>query len=123
MRRILCAEDDEQLGDLIKWSLGSIGHSVETVPDGQAAFERIAADPARFHVLLTDHQMPRLNGLGLVRKLREIPFAGRILVQSGSLSSEEVRHYQALGVDAVLQKPVQISALVSAVCAVLATFE
>src|ERR1035438_6156934 len=101
--RILCAEDHELICEVLKKALSGAGHDVECVfdgqaawerlsanplafdllitdhqIDGQAAWERLSANPLAFDVLITDHQMPHLSGLELVRKLRETAFAGWI---------------------------------------------
>jgi two-component system chemotaxis response regulator CheY len=105
--KILCAEDHEQICELLKKVLSEAGHEVECVFDGQAAWERLSADLSAFDVLITDHQMPRLSGLGLVQRLRETPFAGRIVVESGNLTPELEEAFRALRVDRIVHKPIR----------------
>jgi CheY-like chemotaxis protein len=102
--KILCAEDNEQICELLKKALSDAGHEVECVFDGQAAWDRLSADLSAFDILVTDHQMPHLSGLGLVQKLRETVFAGRIIVESGNLTSELEAAFRALRVDRIVQK-------------------
>jgi CheY-like chemotaxis protein len=102
--RILCAEDHEQICELLKKVLSDAGHHVECVFDGQAAWERLSADPLGFEVLITDYQMPCLNGLDLVRKVRGTAFAGRIVVESGNLTPEIEAAFHALKVDRIVRK-------------------
>ena len=54
--------------DLLRTLLRLKAHEVETFPDGQAAFESI---DERFDLVLSDVQMPRLDGISLCKKLRE----------------------------------------------------
>ena len=103
--RILCAEDHELICEVLKKALSGAGHHVECVFDGQAAWERLSANPLAFDVLITDHQMPHLSGLELVRKLRETAFAGRIIVESGNLTPELEDAFRALVVDRIIRKP------------------
>lgn len=103
--RILCAEDHEQICELLKKVLTAEGHEVECVFDGQAAWDRLSVDLSAFDVLITDHQMPRLSGLGLVQKLRGTAFAGRIVVESGNLTPELEEAFRALRVDRIVRKP------------------
>lgn len=66
---------------------------------------RIGATARPFDVVITDHRMPRMTGLQLVRRLRAQDFAGKILVLSGYLSDEDIRAYEELNVDMMMSKP------------------
>ena len=105
--RILCAEDHELICELLGKALSDAGHQVECVLDGQAAWERLCTEPTAFDVLITDHQMPHLSGLELVRKLRETAFAGWIIVESGNLTPELEDAFRALVVDRIVRKPLR----------------
>ncbi len=102
--RILCAEDNEHIAEILKKVLSDAGHEVECVLDGQAAWDRLSVDPSAFDLLITDHQMPRLSGLGLVKKTRATVFSGRIIVESGNLTPEIEKAYLALRVDRIVGK-------------------
>lgn len=104
-RRILYADDVRELREVARISLAREGHRIECVEDGLAAFERITADPA-FDLVITDHHMPRLNGLKLVQLLRASAYRGRILVFSSELDPRVTAQYRAAGVDRILFKPV-----------------
>jgi PAS domain S-box-containing protein len=65
--RILFAEDNSDMRDYIRRLLAE-RYEVETVADGQAALERILANPP--DLVLADVMMPRLDGFGLVHRLR-----------------------------------------------------
>jgi CheY-like chemotaxis protein len=103
---ILYAEDVRELRNLTRLVLTSEGHLVECVVDGQFALERLKADPTRFDLLITDHHMPRMNGLELVQHARAIKFTGRIIVFSSELGEQVPAAYRALGVDGILAKPI-----------------
>ena len=104
--RVLYADDMSEMRDLLGILLGREGHVVETVADGDLAWERLAADPTAFDLLVTDHHMPRVNGLELVTRVRRLPFAGKILVLSSEISPQVRAAYAAQRVDEVLEKPV-----------------
>src|SRR5438270_3845170 len=55
--------------------------------------------------VITDHRMPRMGGLQLVRQLRTQNFGGKILVLSAHLSDEDIRAYEDLSVDMMMSKP------------------
>lgn len=114
-RRILCADDNTAIGDILVRLFSTAGHSVEHVADGLEAWERLSANIGHFDVLVTDNQMPGLNGLELVELLRQTDFLGRIIVHSGSLSAKEVAGYRALRVDSIVAKATQAEELLGIV--------
>lgn len=105
--RILCAEDHEQICEILKKVLSEAGHVVECFFDGRAAWERISADLAAFDVVLTDYQMPLMDGLELVRRLRSAAYVGRIIIHSGNLTPEIEKAFHMLNVDRIVRKTVR----------------
>lgn len=108
--RILYADDMRELRDVARIAFSRDGHSIECVDDGQDALARLAENPA-FDLIITDHHMPKLNGLELVRCLREQAFPGKIMVFSSELSETVAREYRQKRVDQILYKPVFPSTL------------
>jgi DNA-binding NarL/FixJ family response regulator len=66
---------------------------------------KIGASRRPFDVVITDHRMPRMSGLELVRRLRKREFKGKILVLSAHLSDEDIHAYEDLEVDMMMSKP------------------
>ncbi|MBK7721458.1 MAG: response regulator [Austwickia sp.] len=67
--RVLVADDDSDIRDLVTFKLEQGGYVVEPVSDGVQAWESICASPPRLAVL--DVMMPGLSGLDVLRKLRD----------------------------------------------------
>ncbi len=67
--RVLVADDDGDIRDLVTFKLEQGGYTVEPVSDGVQAWESISAAPPRLAVL--DVMMPGLSGLDVLRKLRD----------------------------------------------------
>ena len=109
--RVLCVDDDPVTQRILVAALVRPGFSVECVGDGQDALERFAGDARGFDVLVTDHQMPRVDGLELVRRLRGRGFAGAVIVVSALVTGADGAAYRSLGAAAVLDKPINIVAL------------
>ena len=68
MARILLADDDAALRDVVRRALVSEGHDVAIAQDGQEALDLLLASPSAFDLLLSDVHMPALDGLSLGQK-------------------------------------------------------
>ncbi len=108
--RILYADDVPELRNLLQVMFERDGHLIECHPDGQSALTRINENHD-FDLVITDHHMPRMNGLEFVEQLRAQSFRGKIMVFSSELSPSIADKYVRLGVDRILYKPVYPSAL------------
>lgn len=68
---ILTVDDSPSMRKMVSFTLTGAGYQVVEAIDGVDAFEK--AQSQSFDLVLTDQNMPRLDGLGLTRKLREHP--------------------------------------------------
>lgn len=68
---ILTVDDSPSMRKMVSFTLIGAGYQVVEAIDGVDAFEKAQTQP--FDLVLTDQNMPRLDGLGLTRKLREHP--------------------------------------------------
>lgn len=84
---ILHVDDDPALGDLLKTYLerdrSDIDCTVETETDPTRALDRIAADDSSFDCVITDYNMPQMNGIEFVEAVRESHPTLPILLFSG----------------------------------------
>jgi CheY-like chemotaxis protein len=113
--RVLCADDNLRVLDMLAKRLKSAGHLVEVATDGRAAVTRVENDPNYFHVIVTDTRMPRLDGFGLVEEARSAGYQGKIIVFANALTEEDRQRYQELRVDRVIDKPDKNDELVGAI--------
>jgi two-component system, OmpR family, response regulator len=67
--RILVADDEGDIRDLLTFKLGQAGYTVQAVGNGTQALAAIEADPPDLAVL--DFMMPGLSGIDVLRKIRE----------------------------------------------------
>ena len=114
-KRILYVDDMRELREVAKLALSRVGHQVETVADGNEAFELISGQGNTYDLVISDHHMGGMNGLELVMKLREIKYPGRIAIVSSEMGVDIAEEYRRLGVDRILYKPVELSELRSLV--------
>jgi two-component system chemotaxis response regulator CheY len=103
---ILYADDVQQLRELLGLILKREGHRSETVENGVAAHAKLSRPGAAYDLLITDHHMPQMNGLELVRRTRALAFPGKIIVFSSETSPLVLDEYRQLNVDLILCKPV-----------------
>ena len=103
--QILVVEDEKALAHMIAMVLGGPASKVVRAANGFEALMKIGVAPRPFDVVITDHRMPRMGGLELVRRLRAKGFAGKILVLSGELLDEDISAYEELNVDMMMSKP------------------
>jgi CheY-like chemotaxis protein len=113
--RVLCADDNARVLDMLAKTLESAGHHVEVATDGRAAVMRVAKDPSYFQLIVTDTRMPRLDGFGVVQEARSAGYQGKIIIFANSLSPEDRQRYRELRVDRVIDKPGKTGELVGAV--------
>jgi CheY-like chemotaxis protein len=102
---LLMAEDEPDLAAVMEDYLKEAGYRVTKAADGMEALEVLPT--ASFDLLLTDIRMPRLDGVKLVRRVRQTHPSMPIVVFSGYMTEEDRRSLGRLGVpdDAVLEKP------------------
>ncbi len=112
---VLLAEDTALVSATIVALLGVAGHNVTAASDGEEAWELFARRGEDFDVLLTDYNMPRLNGGDLIQRVKAAGFAGRIVLVSGYLTMEKLEELKKLGAHAVLRKPFTPAHLLAAI--------
>jgi two-component system response regulator PhoP len=103
--QILVVEDEKAVAHMIAMVLGGPAAKVAKARNGWEALIKVGATAQPFDVVITDHRMPRMGGLQLVRQLRAQNFGGKILVLSAHLSDEDIRAYEELSVDMMMSKP------------------
>src|SRR4051794_14987319 len=80
--RILVAEDEENLAQILSTFLRSRGHHVVCVGDGKSALQSVRDEA--FDVALVDIVMPEMDGLETLRHLRNEPDPPQVIVITGN---------------------------------------
>jgi len=110
MAKLLVVDDEKNLRLVIQRELTRQGHEAEMAPDGQAAWELMEARD--FDVLLCDINMPRLDGMGLLRRLKEkMSNAPEVIMLTGQGTVETAIEAMKLGAYDYLTKPYRIAEL------------
>jgi PAS domain S-box-containing protein len=109
---ILLAEDNETNRDVMRQQLGLLGYAVEEAHDGQIALAMWRS--GRYALLLTDCEMPNLDGFGLSEAIRrEEPPGTRmpIIAVTANAMQGESQRCKVHGMDDYLTKPLRMHAL------------
>ncbi len=95
-------------------------HNLEMVGHGKAAWDRLVEDGDEFDLLLTDIEMPKLDGLTLTRRVKEDKALEHIpvIVFSSVMAEDIKRKAVSIGADAQITKP-EISRLLDTVIELL----
>ncbi|MDE1919556.1 MAG: response regulator [Patescibacteria group bacterium] len=109
---VLVVDDDEEIRYMLTELLQSEGHSVSTAADGQEALEMIRRD-AGYDLVITDHNMPRLLGVELVRLIKKGFPLMKIILMSAREDLDSVAF--TAGASAVLRKPFRANEMLSAI--------
>ncbi|MBL6953693.1 MAG: response regulator [Alphaproteobacteria bacterium] len=113
MARILIAEDEESVRNLVTRVLQLHDHEVKAVVDGSAALEALSQD--EYDLLLTDIVMPVVDGIALALKASAAYPTLRILMMTGYAEQKRRAHNLDVLIHDVLLKPFSIEELAQAV--------
>jgi len=83
MATILLADDDAAVRDLVRRALTADGHSVHVTQDGLEALDYVNANAATIDLLVTDVDMPQLDGISLAEKAVAARPALAVVLMSG----------------------------------------
>ena len=119
MHSILAVDDSASMRQMVSFTLKNAGYNVVEAVDGQDAWEKAAS--RSFDLILTDQNMPRLDGLGLTRKLREHPnFKSTPTLILTTESSDQMKQAgRAAGATGWLVKPFDPAKLIAVIKKVL----
>jgi CheY-like chemotaxis protein len=92
---VLAVEDDETNRNLLKRQLSRLGFAAEFAENGQEAWDMFQAGPQRYGLVLTDCQMPVMDGYDLTLRIREsegawddpVPIVARSLPASSTMTA------------------------------------
>ncbi|MCA1631670.1 MAG: sigma-54 dependent transcriptional regulator [Acidobacteria bacterium] len=107
--RILVAEDEANLRLVLQKELERAGHEVRVAPDGEAALKLL--EEMNVDVLLTDINMPRIDGMELLRRVHQRPNPPEVIMLTGHATIETAIEAMKLGAYDYLSKPYHITEL------------
>lgn len=113
-KTILIADDDGTTRDLLREVFEEEQYVVYTANDGRQAAEWLERDSS-CHVLLADLQMPHVSGLQLIQGVKKSHPQVHCVLITTCIDNELRGHAEALGIDQVFEKPVNVQQLLNCV--------
>jgi two-component system chemotaxis response regulator CheY len=113
-KRILIVDDSASIRSALVTTLGGAGYEVAQAPDGSAALAELSSPP---DLMITDFNMPRMNGLQLIFIARALPQCKRMPIIMLTTESEDSKRQsaRAAGATAWMVKPFQPKQLLAVV--------
>ena len=109
MAKLLVVDDEKNLRLVVQKEMTRQGHLVETASDGEAAWEILETHD--FDVLLCDINMPRVDGMEVLRRVHERPNPPEVIMLTGQATVETAVEAMKLGAYDYLTKPYTIDEL------------
>lgn len=107
--RLLIAEDEANLRLVLQKELQRLGYRVHAAPDGEAALRKL--EESNVDVMLCDINMPRMDGMELLRKVHERPNPPEVIMLTGQGTIETAVEAMKIGAYDYLTKPYSINEL------------
>jgi CheY-like chemotaxis protein len=108
---VLIAEDDETALGMYKQAVEPFFKEVKTAADGKKAYEIYSDKENQVDIIVTDINMPHLNGLELIKKIRSANQTIPIIVASAYANSDSFVKFIEAGISSFLPKPLSVEAL------------
>ena len=105
--KVLIAEDEPHLGDILEGFLRGRGYAVTTCRDGRAALRSLREEA--YDVALLDIVMPELDGLEVLRQIREEPTPPEVIIITGNGTIETAITAMKLGAYDYMSKPYRMA--------------
>ena len=118
-QHVLCVDDDPAMVLMVDGLLRRAGYKVTTFEQPAAALARVRADPRAFDIVVTDFNMPEMNGMELAVALARAAPQLPVIITSGFISDEMRQQAGELHIGALLQKEYTLERLAGLVHAVL----
>jgi len=110
-KTFLLIDDEPLVTDICEMMLKNLGHEVLKAYSGSEGLELYEANRNRIDLIISDFNMPGMNGQEVVDKLRIIDHGVKVLLSSGGLSVTHEEDAIDRGFNGFLQKPYSLDAL------------
>jgi len=114
-KSVLCVDDSASVRQMVSFTLESAGYAPDTAVDGADAITKL--DQNKYQLIITDLNMPNLDGIGMIRKVRQMPQHAGIPIVMLTTESDEAKKMEgkAAGATGWIVKPFDQTKLVAVV--------
>lgn len=110
--RVLVADDESSIRELLAKTLALAEYEVDTAPDGRAALERLRL--GHYDLLIADLKMPGMDGLTLIREAKRLQADIPVIIITGFSTESSAIEAVNLGVAGYLTKPFRVPQVLAA---------
>jgi CheY-like chemotaxis protein len=118
LKSILVVDDEVTIRSLLADVLSSVGFDVTLAKDGQESLDQM--EDNRFDLLITDINMPRLDGIELLKRMKRSGRQEKVIVMTGNVFDNSLTKEDLPPVHTQLRKPFRIPNFLEAVTSALA---
>lgn len=111
--KVLVIDDESEILEIMSEYLTEEGWEVETAENGAQGWMLFSEDPDSFDAIVSDMRMPKVDGLALLKMLRQKRFEHPVIFITGQVDNMMLTEAETLTVLAILKKPFDLSYLVS----------
>lgn len=104
---ILLIDDEQMITDILKRILSRLGYVVHAFINPEEAMALYLDSPQNIDLIITDMNMPGLNGIDLAKKVKAQDSTKPIILCSGFTTENDIQQAMEAGINSVLKKPTE----------------
>jgi len=112
--RVLVVDDESSIREMLSKTLALAEYKVDTAPDATAALNLLRVANASYDLLIADLKMPGMDGLQLIRQVKQMRSRMPIIIITGFSSESSAIEAVNLGVKGYLTKPFRVAQVLEA---------
>ena len=113
-RRVLVVDDESSIRELLSKTLALAAYHVDTTSDAEAALDMLRKASTPYDLLIADLKMPGMDGLSLIRRIRDMGSSVPIIIITGFSTKGSAIDAVNLGVSGYLTKPFRVPDVLAA---------
>ena len=118
-KTILLIDDEPMVTDICEMMLKRLGHKVLKAHSGSEGIQIYEANTTRIDLIISDFNMPGMNGQEVVNTLRIMDHSVKVLLSSGGIGADEEKEVVVRGFDGFLKKPYSMNTLSNKIAEIL----
>jgi len=117
--KILYVEDDMEISHQLEKLFKKVFKNIDVTDDGEKGLEKYTQD--KYDIVITDIEMPNMNGIDMIKKIREINYEQIVIVTSAYNDTKYLQELIELGVDMFILKPFDMNRIFTSIAKIVAS--